>query len=253
MVLHCAYFANPFNYLDLGGILCCFLSVFVSDSARWPIVIGLLFLYGRSISYFRLFDSTRLLVRSVKHILRDISPLVLVLIVLILAFAVSSLSSFSPPFPDDPSFSVRLYQGFELLLGNYIESQAPPHYIVIIVLSLAILVVLINVLIAMMTETFLRIYSTPHHHDSKERLGVIIDLESTFRPCCGKKRALCHVAIAGRPEAFSSQDQADDVKELRRLVRKNLRKTDNLSRKLRIIVEPPGSCPSLHRTRSPSP
>ena len=84
----------------------------MSDFARWPIVIGLLFLYGRSISYFRLFDSTRLLVRSVKHILRDITPLVLVLLVLILSFAVSSLASFSPPFPPDPSFPMRLFQGF---------------------------------------------------------------------------------------------------------------------------------------------
>ena len=207
IVLHCSYFANPFNYFDLGGILCCFLSIFASESARWPIVIGLLFLYGRSISYFRLFDSTRLLVRSVKHILRDIAPLVLVLIVLILAFAVSSLACFSHPLPDDPSFSMRLFQGFELLLGSYYESEQPPHYIVLITLSLAILLVLVNVLIAMMTETFLRVHAAPLYHDCKERLGVIIDLESTFMPCCRHKKHLCHLAIARRPEAFKSNNE----------------------------------------------
>ena len=87
----------------------------------------------------------------------------------------------------------------------------------------------------MMTETFLRVHAAPHHHDCRERLGVIIDLESTVRPCCGNKKKLLHVAIARRPEAFAGSYKAESTKELRRLIRRNLRKSEQISRKLRVM------------------
>lgn len=67
-----SYFIDPFNYPDVGMITCAIIAVFVSGSSvekeitlEWPVVIAILLLYARAISYFRLWRKTRHLIRSI--------------------------------------------------------------------------------------------------------------------------------------------------------------------------------------------
>lgn len=96
------YFLDPFNYPDFLSIFCVLFSA--SDTGhsgsalrlRWTVVLGLLFLYSRSISYFRLWGRTRHLIRSIVETIVDMVPFVLIMIVLIFAFASGYIASHDP-------------------------------------------------------------------------------------------------------------------------------------------------------------
>lgn len=84
-------------------IICAVIAVFVSGSnieheiaLEWPVVIAILLLYARSISYFRLWGRTRHLIRSIVETFIDMVPFVMILIVLIFAFATAYIGSFEP-------------------------------------------------------------------------------------------------------------------------------------------------------------
>ena len=198
------------NALDLGSLVVTVMSLFVDgDKFRWISVIALLVLYGRALTYFRLVRSTRLLVRSLIEIAYDILPLLAMYIVLIIAFSVTYIACY--PLSSNLSYSIRLWRGYELFLGGYEDPENGPHYLMLTVVSLVTIIVMLNVLIAHMTETFLRVYASPVYYDSLERLAVLVDLESVFRPCCYKSRKMKHIAITRRPEDFPEFEESADT------------------------------------------
>ncbi len=98
-----SYFRDPFNYPDVGLIICATFSVFASGSSieaditlEWSVVLGILLMYSRAISYFRLWGRTRHLIRSIVETFFDMVPFVLILIVLIFAFATAYVACFEP-------------------------------------------------------------------------------------------------------------------------------------------------------------
>ena len=67
------------------------------------------------------------------------------------------------------------------------------------------LVVLLNMLIAIMGETFSRVQSNTEVYDYRERLEVNIDLESMIYVCARKKRKFIHIGVARRADAFEKE------------------------------------------------
>ena len=118
-----SYFMDPFNYPDFLSIFCVLFSVIGSTSShlrlQWTVVLALLFLYSRSISYFRLWGRTRHLIRSIVETIIDMVPFVLIMIVLIFAFASGYIASHEPEAMSSLNYEIRLFKGFELMLGAY--------------------------------------------------------------------------------------------------------------------------------------
>lgn len=210
-----SYFTDPFNYPDLGMIICCLIAIFVSGSSaeddialQWPVVIGLLLLYTRLLSYFRLWGRTRHLIRSITETFHDMIPFVLIMVVLLFAFASAYIACFEPAQFKQYDYAGRLFKGFELLLGAYEDPENGPHYLMFVVLSIVALVVLLNMLIAIMGDTFGRVQSNTIVYDYRERLSVNIDLESLIYVCARKKKKLFHIGIARRPSGFDMEEDS---------------------------------------------
>lgn len=217
------YFLDPFNYPDFLSIICVVVSASATDNLKWPIVLGLLFLYSRSISYFRLWGRTRHLIRSIVETIIDMVPFVLIMIVLIFAFASGYIASHDPEDLSTLNYELRLFKGFELMLGAYESPENGPEYLVFIVMAMLMLVVLLNMLIAIMADTFSRVQSNTEVYDYRERLEVNIDLESMIYVCKKKKRNFIHIGVARRVNAF--EKELDGQQQHNRLVRTLLRST----------------------------
>ena len=82
-------------------------------------MLGILLLYTRALSYFRLWGRTRHLIRSITETFYDMVPFVMIMIVLTFAFASAYVACFEPHQFKNFDYSVRLFKGFELLLGSY--------------------------------------------------------------------------------------------------------------------------------------
>ena len=182
---HCSYLMDPFNYPDIGMIACCTISVLSSNvftswdlTLQWPVVVGILLLYTRGISYFRLWGRTRHLIRSITETFYDMIPFVLIMIVLVAAYATLYVACFEPAEIKEFDYSIRLFKGFEILLGGYEDPENGPHYFVFIVMLIITLIVLLNMLIAIMGDTFGRVQSNTVVYDYRERLSVNIDQEA---------------------------------------------------------------------------
>lgn len=232
---HCSYLMDPFNYPDIGMIACCTISVLSSNvftswdlTLQWPVVVGILLLYTRGISYFRLWGRTRHLIRSITETFYDMIPFVLIMIVLVAAYATLYVACFEPAEIKEFDYSIRLFKGFEILLGGYEDPENGPHYFVFIVMLIITLIVLLNMLIAIMGDTFGRVQSNTVVYDYRERLSVNIDLESLIYVCAKNKRKYYHIGIQRRPGGFDFEEESfsEQNKLLRRLIKANTTKLD---------------------------
>ncbi len=227
-----SYFKDIFNYPDLGIIFCCLSSVLISGTSyeddvilAWPVMLTILFLYTRAISYFRLWGRTRHLIRSITETFHDMVPFVMIMIILMFAFASAYISCFEPLEFKNYSYETRLFKGFELLLGAYEDPENGPHYFMFVALTIVALIVLLNMLIAIMGDTFGRVQSNTVVYDYRERLTVNIDLESLIYICARHRRKLFHIAILRRPGGFDMEEDSfsEQNKLLRRLIKENNR------------------------------
>lgn len=227
-----SYFCDPFNYPDLGTIFCCISAVVFSGSnvetsgrIEWPVMLGILLLYFRALSYFRLWGRTRHLIRSITETIYDMVPFVMIMVILIFAFASAYIACYEPKELKNFDYSFRLYRGFELLLGNYEDPENGPHYLMFAVLSVMTLIVMLNMLIAIMADTFGRVQVNSVVYDYRERLSVNIDLESLIYICAKKKKKFYHIGIARRPGGFDMEKESLSTqnKLLRRLIKDNMK------------------------------
>ena len=79
-----------------------------------------------------------------------------------------------------------------------------PAYFVYIVSSLTGLIILLNMLIALMGDTFGRVQENRVVYDYRERLSVNIDLESLMYICNKNKKKLLHIGVIRRPGGFEN-------------------------------------------------
>ncbi len=200
-------------------------------------MIGLLLLYTRAISYFRLWGRTRHLIRSITETFYDMIPFVMIMIVLTLAFASTYIAAFEPEEISNFSYDIRLFKGFELLLGAYEDPENGPHYMMFTILTIVTLVVMLNMLIAIMGDTFGRVQSNTIVYDYRERLSVNIDLESLMFICSKNRRKLYHIGIQRRPGGFDMEEESfsEQNKLLRRLIKKNLARIDETAEEIKDI------------------
>lgn len=93
-----------------------------------------------------------------------------------------------------------------MILGNPPDVEANTReYIVFVVITLGGLIVLVNMLIAIMGDTFSRVQSNAIVYDYRERLRVIIDLESVMLLCNWRKSHRLNIGVIRRPNGFEDE------------------------------------------------
>ena len=93
-----------------------------------------------------------------------------------------------------------------MILGNPPDVEANTReYIVFVVITLGGLIVLVNMLIAIMGDTFSRVQSNAIVYDYRERLRVIIDLESVMLLCNWRKSHRLNIGVIRRTNGFEDE------------------------------------------------
>ena len=103
-----------------------------------------------------------------------------------------------------------------------------------VVLTIVALVVLLNMLIAIMGDTFGRVQSNTVVYDYRERLSVNIDLESLIYVCARKRRKMYHIGITRRPGGFDMEEESFSTqnKLLRRLIKENMKSIEEAKQQI---------------------
>ncbi len=116
-------------------------------------------------------------------------------------------------------------------------------YIVFIVITLGGLIVLVNMLIAIMGDTFSRVQSNVVVYDYRERLRVIVDLESVMLICNRNRSRRLNIGVIRRPAGFEDE-QAEwegGQTELKKIVKDSFKrlnkKLDRSIRNLEVRID----------------
>lgn len=121
------------------------------DAKNWLFSFMLLFTYIKWVSYFRVFEQTRKLIQMIIQIIIDIKSFAF-----ILALVVFGLSLIFSQFDRETTYPTHLFNSYRLLYSDFdldnFSSPAMIFYFVIVIAFVAI--VLLNMLITIMGQTF---------------------------------------------------------------------------------------------------
>ena len=83
--------------MDLSLLTTTFASL-ISNEARyadeWFVMIAIILMWLKLVSYFRLWDKTRYLIRTILEITRDMAPFLLIFLVMLICYACVLAASF---------------------------------------------------------------------------------------------------------------------------------------------------------------
>jgi len=175
------YFYSTKNYLDLLRILLGYLWGVVSLSSEFSnlnstsiltLVTSLLF-WVEGVSAFKLIESTRYYTWLIREVIKDIRGFLGILVYFVVAYCSIIGTSISS------SFLETFKTSYDLLLGELDRSDFDDIQWVIFVLgSLLNLIIMLNLLISIISESFAKIVSERKESDTRIRLELIIEVEN---------------------------------------------------------------------------
>ena len=190
-----AYFSDFWNYFDVLRFAFAFTyfgaaMAASSESAKTVLLTLLSFFQSvKAFHIFSLFKSTRVLLRIVIEIIKDMIPFML--FVLATTLTVSLLFASATP---EPALSAATFTGFlmhvyRLDFGDFDLNGYSALDIAIFILAVLIVpLVLLNMLIAIMGDTFDRVKEEQGRRDFQEMAGIIYRYETIARTLCKWKK-----------------------------------------------------------------
>jgi len=176
------YFLNAWNYTDILGN--CFIIAKIglmwvgysieSEESQWVTAFALFFGYIKWVSYFTIFDSTRRLVRLITQTVKDMKSFVMVLGFIIVGFSFIFVQ-FQENDGDETLGDTLLYT-YSILYGNYSFDEIKfPELLFLLLVAFALSVVLMNMLIAIMGDTYGKVQERLKFSDSQAKLEMILE------------------------------------------------------------------------------
>ena len=175
------YFYSTKNYLDLLRILLGYLWGVVSLSSEFSnlnstsiltLVTSLLF-WVEGVSAFKLIESTRYYTWLIREVIKDIRGFLGILVYFVVAYCSIIGTSISS------SFLETFKTSYDLLLGELDRSDFDDiQWVVFVLGSLLNLIIMLNLLISIISESFAKIVSERKESDTRIRLELIIEVEN---------------------------------------------------------------------------
>jgi len=172
------YLNDIYNYIDISSNILLIVTILCTWGGLeglgrdWLFSVTLLFHYTKWFLFFRVFDQTRKLIRICVEIIRDIRSFVMLLVFVIVGFSIMFFQ-FDNGEVDYPH---RLLKVYEMLYGAFETSELSDSQIFYFVVVMAILaVILLNLLVAIMGDTYQGVQAKALLTDSKERVGLILE------------------------------------------------------------------------------
>jgi hypothetical protein len=126
----------------------------------------------RSISYLRLFQKTRALIRLIVEVCVDMIPFFIVLLVALMGFTITFYSLQPAPF----EFSEALKSNYRLMFGDFSpDTYSLSNWILFVISSTFLPLVMLNMLIAIMSDTYARVMGEVVPSDFFELTKMILE------------------------------------------------------------------------------
>lgn len=182
------YFTDIWNYIDLARSTACFLYCILiwvdySDKFCKQVLVSLIFLSMiRGISYFRLFDKTRYMVNLLSEVFKDMVSFLILLSYSTYSFAIIYFIMVNNLLNDSGSetqpFSSYVASAYLLNLGDFqTENYGPFEWVIFFFASVINPLIMLNLLISIMGDTFGRVKEEQQIADMKELTGMVIEGE----------------------------------------------------------------------------
>lgn len=170
------YWFDLWNIMDqlrgLSFTLFCFLE-WSGDSNQNILLVVIMFSWARGISYFRMFDGTRYMVRLLSEVIKDMKVFFVILGYSTLAFTFIFYIR-----NQDLTFSEFLTVSYRLDLGDFDADYTDSFDWVIFFLATVINpLIMLNLLISIMGDTYGKVQETNDIANYQELTGMIIEIE----------------------------------------------------------------------------
>ena len=175
------YFTSAKNYLDLTRLFLGYFWANVSFVSEFgnlnstnilTLVTSLLF-WAEGVNAFRIFKSTRYYIWLIQEVIKDIRGFLGLLAYFVTAYC-SVIGT-----TNSAGFLETFKSSYYLLLGNFDRSElGDVQWVVFVLGSLLNLIVMLNLLISIISESFDRITFEKRESETRIRLGLILELEN---------------------------------------------------------------------------
>jgi len=145
------------------------------DDYRQQIVLCFLNIASwiRGLSYLRIFKSTRILIRLLVQVCIDIIPFIVVLVGALLGFSISLAAL---ELEDMDTTLKALGVDYRLMYGDFtVDNNNSPGWILFILASALMALVMLNMLIAIMSDTYARVMGEIVPYDYFEMNNIILE------------------------------------------------------------------------------
>jgi WD40 repeat protein len=161
------YWFDPWNNLDqLRGLA---FTLF-----QTVLLVVVIFSWLRGISYFRMFDGTRYMVRLLSEVMKDMKVFFIILFYSTLAFTFI----FYLRNPDSGSFSEFLTVSYRLDLGDFdADYESSFDWIIFFLATVINPLIMLNLLISIMGDTYGKVQETNDIANYQELTGMVIEIE----------------------------------------------------------------------------
>mmetsp|Transcript_29501 Transcript_29501/g.29235 ORF Transcript_29501/g.29235 Transcript_29501/m.29235 type:complete len:622 (+) Transcript_29501:1709-3574(+) len=217
------YFEDPWNYLDLMratsvivyGIL--FWSEAGEDTEATTLMVVQLLSWMRGITYFRLYPPTRYMINLLIEVVHDMISFLILLFYSVFSFAFIQLL-LDPP--ESRVSLVNYFAGSYLLnLGEFdTEGLGVLKSVMFFIVSLINIIVMMNLLVSILGDTFDRVEENLEVTDYKELAEMILEIETLMVWNRNVKEnryfQICFEETAGGEESWTGS-----VRELKVLIR----------------------------------
>jgi len=221
-----SYLRSMWNVIDLTTLILT-LVIIIMDFAdtkattlRTVSSVAIVLLWMKFFYFLRIFDSTAPLIRMIVEITADIRPFLLVLVVAIFGFAngffllALNRSSEVPEGEESYRFLTTYIEAlrYVYLLGlgefgvdEFAGKDETVLWIFFIIASIFILIVLLNLLIAIMSDTFAKVAATSDQAMMREHLQLI--MENKQLPSLRRLKEVKYLISISRQAEFTKEQQ----------------------------------------------
>ena len=177
------YVKDIWNFIDVSRIVSTYTYLIYcwTNSNSIPLNQILTILYwARAVTYFRIFDKTRYLIRMIIETFLDIVPFLLIFFTATFTFALlfhieTGSSNFSDTFVLAYQLNFNEFSGF--LKDGYSTDYSAMFWFIFFISSIMNPIILLNLLIAIMSDTYDRVQEDQVVADCKEMAGLILQAE----------------------------------------------------------------------------
>ena len=168
----------------------------------------------RGINYFRLFTATRVLVNCIKEVCKDVVPFMIVFFYSTIAFA---FISFTMEDAESDEIITYLVDSYKLNLANYdTTGYSNFMYVVFVFATLINTIMMLNLLICIIFDTFSRVKDNSIINDRKELAYLLLEGElNLFTKRGNNRKKYLHAALDKElgEEKNLVNDGMEDIRE----------------------------------------